>query len=127
MLVALLAVLRYHPDNGPALKMLDEYRTATPPAVVVVEEGDSLASIARSQYGNPEFGALIAHFNDLKTETVLQPGLRLQIPAIQSTPHYGTPSDRPRVSQGYRLADKGRFTEALAVAEKILEPGLLGP
>jgi tetratricopeptide (TPR) repeat protein len=125
MLAALLTVLRLQPDNEPALKMLDEYRAVPKPTVVVVKAGDSLASIARAEYGNPEFKAILALFNGLKPDVALQPGLRLRIPPLQPSPESEIPTDSPKIGAGFQLAENGRFAEAVAVAEKILDQDYL--
>ncbi len=56
--------------------------TPRPGRTVLVREGDTLAAIAYREYGDPTLWRGVAHANRVCDPLALQPGVRLQLPAL---------------------------------------------
>ncbi len=56
--------------------------TPRPGRTILVREGDTLAAIAYREYGDPTLWRGVAHANRVCDPLALQPGLRLQLPAL---------------------------------------------
>jgi LysM repeat protein len=75
-----------HFDDAGTLDVLDQVTAFSSnndsPNSYVVQAGDTLESIAQTEYGNANLWYVLAQANDLSSDTNLALGQRLQIPAV---------------------------------------------
>jgi LysM repeat protein len=75
-----------HFDDAGTLDVLDQVTAFSSnndsPNSYVVQAGDTLESIAQTEYGNSNLWYVLAQANDLSSDTNLALGQRLQIPAV---------------------------------------------
>lgn len=71
-----------HEVAEPAAGQNPNSGTPRPGRTILVREGDTLAAIAYREYGDPTLWRGVAHANRVCDPLVLQPGLRLQLPAL---------------------------------------------
>jgi YD repeat-containing protein len=75
-----------HFDDAGTLDVLDQVTAFSSnndsPNSYVVQSGDTLESIAQTEYGNSNLWYVLAQANDLSSDTNLALGQRLQIPAV---------------------------------------------
>lgn len=87
-----LLALAHNPEHQPSLYYLKYKLNETDTLLYEAKEGDTLRSIARQVYKDPEKDFLIAYLNDLPQGDPLKPGIVLKLPII-SPIWSATPAD----------------------------------
>lgn len=116
-----LIALRYDPKQEDALDYLRNRLMPKEHIYYVTKKGDTLKSISKKFYKDPEKDFLIAYFNNLKANTSPSPGMTLKLPILIS--EFTRPvfdiHEELRTARQY-LEDK-RYEEVLVIADKVLE------
>lgn len=79
-----LIALSYNQDNEQALYYLKHKLNDNSYIRYETKEGDTLRSIAKEVYNDPEMDFLIVYFNDLNKNNNLREGIMLKLPVIDS-------------------------------------------
>jgi len=87
-----LLALAHHPEHQPSLYYLKNIINETDTLLYETREGDTLKSISRQIYKDPEKDFLIVYFNDLPQDDPIRMGMVLKLPIISpvwlATPAY---------------------------------------
>jgi hypothetical protein len=130
-----LFALYLKPDHAGALGYLKGRMAGEDAFTYEVKKGDTLKSISKKVYKDPQKDFLIAYFNALKIDAPLEPPMTLRMPFLDSPPERknSQPKSSPESSsetavQTKETLDKaraayreGNYPEAALLAEKILE------
>lgn len=116
-----LIALRYTPDHKNALDYLKNRLIAGEPINYTVKEKDTLESISKTFYKDPEKVSLIVYFNDLKSNAEPVTGTILKLPILP--PEFMKPSldVENKLINAKRLLNKRRYDDVLKISEKILK------
>ncbi len=78
----LLQCLRFNPDRTDAMELLKKTLNPDVFTYYQVKEGETIASLAKSQYENPGAELLITRVNGLTVADKLKPGQTLRLPIV---------------------------------------------
>ena len=114
-----LLALAHHPEHQQSLHYLKHQLNETDTLLYEAKEGDTLKSISRQIYKNPEQDFLIAYFNDLPQDDPLRPGMILKLPIISpawlATPAYiEEKPDKSAITPKFRGIQTSRKDQAEA-------------
>ena len=116
-----LIVLFYDPEQKKALHYLKNEITIKASAVYEVQNGDTLASIAKKKYNDPSRAFLIAYFNDMAVDKKPVPGSLLEIPVVDVSVLQHLPDFGPELKKARAYFIQKKYRKVLAVVEKILK------
>jgi tetratricopeptide (TPR) repeat protein len=77
-----LLCLAYNPEHVQALDYLKHKLYEPDHLLYETKEGDTFRIISEEMYKDPEKAFLIAYFNDMRTNDLLEPGIWLKLPMV---------------------------------------------
>lgn len=123
-----LTALLYDPSYDKALSGLRALNMDSPVPEYTVQEGETIESIAKKHYGDPDATVLVATYNN--REKVV-PGTIIHLPLLEKTKRTGKKivpvgdDLEADVEKARGLLNSGKYQEAMDAAEAVLEKDYL--
>jgi tetratricopeptide (TPR) repeat protein len=130
-----LLALTYNPNHEEALDYVKNKMMGENYTLYEVKKGDTLKTVAKKIYNDPQKDFLIAYFNQLERDAKLAPKTTLKLPLLEPTPTKPSvdvkempmeekeiPIDTKEILSKAMVSFKAReYPEAASMTEKILE------
>jgi tetratricopeptide (TPR) repeat protein len=113
-----LLTLYYHPDHAEALFYLKNKLFEEDFILYKVVTGDTVREIAKKVYDDPQKEFLIAYFNDLGTDSKLEPEATLRLPVLEVP--QSKPMTEPKEGKGSKPIVEPKEPKGPTEAERMM-------